>query len=137
MALEGEDRPGIRAKIKWPVEIATSHGSSEGVTLDLGTDGGFVRCAKPLKLNEVFDMVINAPDQPIKATAEVVWSNIYGPDDDITPRGMGVRFLSISSEHRRIIAREALEYLKSKDADPREMASLQTLLLEPGDIAED
>jgi hypothetical protein len=130
MAVGEEGRADIRAKIKWPVEITTLHGSSEGVTLELGTSGAFVRCAKPLRLNEVFDMVISAPGQPITAKAEVVWSNIYGPDDDITPRGMGVRFLSISREHRKIIAKEALEYLQSKETDPRELEFLHSIVIE-------
>ena len=130
MAVGEEGRPGVRAKIKWPVEITTPQGSSEGVTLELGTDGAFVRCAKPLKLNKIFDMVISAPGQPITARAEVVWSNIYGPDDDITPRGMGVRFLSIASDHRKIIAKEALEYLQSEKTDPSELEFLHSIVME-------
>jgi hypothetical protein len=42
--------------------------------------------------------------------AEVVWSNIYGYDDEVMPRGMGVRFVSISAEGRRLIAHEASQY---------------------------
>ena len=50
-------------------------------------------------------MVITAPDQDIGVKAEVVWSNKYGPDDQITPRGMGVRFLDISEENQSFIAK--------------------------------
>jgi len=50
-------------------------------------------------------MVINAPDKPLIVKAEVVWSSMSGLDDEITPRGMGVRFLNIGSEDRRIIAK--------------------------------
>ena len=137
MAFGGEDHKGQRAKIKWPVEIKNPQGSSEGVTLELGVDSAFIRCAKPLKLNEVFDLVISAPNQSIEARAEVVWSNIYGPDDEITPRGMGVRFLSISSKHRRLIANEALEYLKSEQVDPGELEALQTIVLEADEFPSD
>ncbi len=134
MAIGEGGREGPRAKIKWPVTVKTSEGSMEGVTLDIGTDGAFVSCAKPLKLNEVFDIVISAPDEPIEAKAEVIWSNIYGPDDNITPRGMGVRFLKISGEHRRVIAKVALEHLKAEKADPRELEALQTLIIEKDEI---
>ena len=78
----------------------------------------------------IYLCVINAPDQPIEAKAEVIWSNIYGPDDDISPRGMGVRFIEISGEHRRVIAKVALEHLKSKKVDPRELEALQTLVID-------
>ena len=130
MALGGDGRGGPRIKIKWPVTVKTAEGSMDGVTLDLGPDGAFVLCANPLRLNEVFDLVINAPDQPIEAKAEVIWSNIYGPDDDITPRGMGVRFLQISGEHRRVIAKVTLQHLKSEKVDPRELEDLQTLIID-------
>ncbi len=135
MASDDASRQGPRFKVKWPVEVKTNQGSMEGVTLDLGTDGAFVRCAKPLKLNEVFDIVITAPDQLIEATAEVVWSNIHGPDDDITPRGMGLRFLKISGEHRRVIAKEALQHLDAKKIDSRELEALQTLILDVDEIS--
>ena len=134
MALGGDGRGGSRFKIKWPVMVKTAEGSMDGVTLDLGTDGAFVSCAKPLRLNEIFDLVINAPDQPIEAKAEVIWSNIYGPDDDISPRGMGVRFIEISGEHRRVIAKVALEHLKSKKVDPRELEALQTLVMDSDEL---
>ena len=137
MAVGGGGRGGPRVKIKWPVTVITPQGSMDGVTLDLGTDGAFVSCAKPLKLNEVFDMVITAPDQPIEAKAEVIWSNIYGPDDNITPRGMGVRFLKISGEHRKIIAKLALEHLKPDEVDPRELQALKTLIIESDEVPSD
>ena len=122
--------------MKWPVKINTEKGSVEGVTLDLGTDGAFVSCAKPLRLNEVFDMVIIAPNQAIEVKAEVIWSNIYGPDDDITPRGMGVRFLKISSNDRRAIAKAALEHLGSGDMDRGTFEAFQTLIIDPDKVSE-
>jgi hypothetical protein len=67
-------------------------------------------------------MTINAPERRLMVNAEVVWSNIYGRDDDITPRGMGVRFLNLTNEDQEFIAkvvadqsigRVATEYLKT------------------------
>ena len=136
MVIGGGDRGGPRVKVKWPVTINTEKGSMEGVTLDLGTDGAFVSCAKPLRLNELFDMVITAPDQAIEVKAEVIWSNIYGPDDDITPRGMGVRFLKISGKDRRAIAKAALEHLRSGKMDPRAFEAFQTLIIDPDQVSE-
>ena len=99
-----DQRVAPRAKIKWPVIVQKSTGVIEGVTLNISSTGVFIGCRRPLRLNEVFDMVITAPGQDIGAQAEVVWSNKYGPDDHITPRGMGVRFLNISEENQRFIA---------------------------------
>jgi hypothetical protein len=128
--VEEAKRQYPRARIKWPVVVKTPGGTIDGVTLDLNPDGGFIRCPKPLRLNELFDMSLKAAnaDEPITATAEVVWSNIYGPDDEITPRGMGFRFTKISDEDRKCIAKAALEHLKSKNVDQQLLQGLETII---------
>jgi hypothetical protein len=50
------------------------------------------------------------PERDIKVNAEVVWSNAYGRDDDITPRGMGVRFVKISEEDKKFLDEVVKEY---------------------------
>jgi len=93
-----DNRHFARAHVKWAVSISTDDSSRDGVTTDLSPSGAYIRCGRPLRLNEVFDLTIDVPDSDwlIEAKAEVVFSNIYGPDDDISPRGMGVRFLTIA-----------------------------------------
>ena len=123
-----------RAKLKWPVVIKTKEGNRDGATLNITPDGCFIRCPEPLKLNVVFDMGIKVPKTKatIAATAEVVWSNIYGPDDEITPRGMGVRFIKISSEARKFIAQASLEYFKAMkdEVQPELLQTLSTLVID-------
>jgi hypothetical protein len=47
---------------------------------------------------------IQSPDHAIEdVAAEVVWTNIHGPDDDLTPRGMGVRFTELAKEEERYL----------------------------------
>ena len=103
-----------RAKIKWPVKVKTDKGTMDGLTSDVTPNGVFIHCKKPLRLNVAFEMAINIPnsEHSITAKAEVVWSNRWGPDDEISPRGMGVRFVKISSEARKFIARVAMNNLK-------------------------
>jgi hypothetical protein len=128
----------IKAKLKWPVSIKANGSSSEGVTLNLSTNQAYIRCAKPLRLCEVFDMILQVPnsDASIEAEVEVVFSNIYGPDDEISPRGMIVRFLELSSEDRRIIAKAIFQQLKSDNVeiDPKNLQTLQTLTIDPNEI---
>ena len=130
-----ENRHFARAKIKWPVSMSTDNRSTDGVTLNLSPNGAYIGCANPLRLNEVFDVTIDVPDSDssIQATVEVVFSNIYGPDDAISPRGMGVRFLKISSQGRQIIAKEILQHLRADKVkiDSRALQSLETLVIEP------
>ena len=130
-----DKRHFARAKIKWPVSMSTQDRSADGVTLNLSPNGAYIGCAHPLRLHEVFDMTIDVPDSDstIQATVEVVFSNIYGPDDAISPRGMGVRFLKISSQGRQIIAKEILQQLRSKKekVDYRSLQRLETLIIDP------
>jgi uncharacterized protein (TIGR02266 family) len=127
-----ERRVYPRAKIKWPVEVKTDKETMDGVTSDVTPNGVFIHCNKPLKLNVVFEMAINIPnsEHSITAKAEVVWSNRWGPDDEISPRGMGVRFVKIASEARKFIARAAMNNLKSNEVAPELLQTLQTLVIE-------
>ena len=121
-----------RAKLKWPVKMKTDDEVMEGVTLNITPDGCFIGCRKPLKLNVVFDLAIQVPKSKVvlKAKAEVVWSNIYGPDDEISPRGMGVRFIKMPSEARKFIAQASLEHFKSADLDAELLQTLNTLVID-------
>jgi uncharacterized protein (TIGR02266 family) len=125
-----------RADIRWPVVVKSDKRTMEGVTSNVTPNGVFIHCQQPLRLNEVFDMDISIPgsDQSLRARAEVVWSNRYGPNDDISPRGMGVRFLRISSEARKFIARAAMDYLKSKKVAPELLQTLSTLMIDLNEV---
>ena len=133
MSNERRDYP--RAEIKWPAVIKTDRGTMDGVTSNVTPNGVFIHCQKPLRLNEVFELTISIPySQTLKAKAEVTWSNRWGPDDDISPRGMGVRFVRISSEARKFIARAALSYLKSEEIAPELLQTLQTLIIDADEV---
>ena len=128
----------LKAKLKWHVSIKASGTSSEGVTVNLSTNGAYIRCVKPPRLNEVFDMTLQVPnsDDFIELQVEVVLSNMYGPDDEISPRGMIVRFLDLADEDRRIIAKAILKHLESdkEKVDSKKLQTLQTLTIDPNEI---
>ncbi len=134
--MKQEKRAYPRAEIKWPTVIKTDQDTMDGVTSNVTPNGVFIRCQKPLKLNEIFELTIDIPnsDQTLTARAEVTWSNRWGPDDEISPRGMGVRFVKISSEARKFIARAALNYLKSEEVAPELLQTLQTLVIDVDEL---
>ena len=134
MNQERRDYP--RAEIKWPAVIRTAQGTMNGVTSNVTPNGVFIHCQKPLRLNEIFELTIDIPnsDQTLTARAEVTWSNRWGPDDEISPRGMGVRFVKISSEARKFIARAALNYLKSEEVAPELLQTLKTLVIDVDEV---
>jgi c-di-GMP-binding flagellar brake protein YcgR len=122
----GKQHISSRANLRWQVNALTPEGPLEGVTKDISTRGAYVCCATPLRLNEVFHMSINSPEKSLNVKAEVVLSNIHGPDDEITPRGMGVRFLKISSQDRKFIAKE----VGQQSDDAIDFEKLETITLE-------
>lgn len=93
-----------RAQVKWPVKMDTGEGPVDGVILNINKNGAFIRCHRPLRLSETCKLSIESPDHQIQdVTAEVVWTNIYGPDDDLSPRGMGVRFTVIPDKDQKFL----------------------------------
>lgn len=126
-----------KARIKWAVLIENGEHSFEGVTLILNPNGAYIGCAKPLNLYQVCNVTIKVPDSdnPIKATAEVVFSNKYGPDDNISPRGMVVRFLNISGEDRKVIAKEVLQNIESEKMDSHSLQALKTIVIDQEEIS--
>ena len=125
-----------KAKVKWPVLIETGEHSVEGVTYSLSSNLVFIRCVRPLRLHEECDITINPPDsdRPLKARVEVVWSNLYGPDDDIGPRGMGVLFLNISDEDRKFISKEVRHHLENKKVVKEQLQHLNTLVIDESEV---
>jgi hypothetical protein len=130
--MKEEKRRHFRTELKWPVIVQHAEGDMEGETLNFSTLSAFISCSKPLKLNEVFDMTIDAPNRRLSVNAEVIWSNIHGRDDEITPRGMGVRFLNIDNEDQQFIAKViadqslgevATEYLQALEKKVRKNRS--------------
>ena len=112
-----------KAGLNWYVSAHSADRYVDGVTKEISPRQAYIRCKKPFRLNEIVDVVIDAPERYLEFKAEVIWSNIYGYDDDITPRGMGVRFLRISEEDQKYISDlieenlVASEYLDSMTTD--------------------
>ncbi len=120
------------AKTSWPVTVKHPQGEMDGLITLVNPNGVLILCSRPLKLNEVCWMTINAPSRSFEAQGLVVWSNIYGRDDEISPRGMRVRFIKISSQNRLFIASElegkgvkkmAEDYLKTLDTTVEDIKS--------------
>jgi hypothetical protein len=99
-------KPGSKypkATVKWHVSAQSADRAVDGVTKEISPRQAYIQCSKPFRLNEVVDVVITTPERHLQFNAEVVWSNMYGYDDEITPRGMGLRFVEISDEDRKYI----------------------------------
>jgi c-di-GMP-binding flagellar brake protein YcgR len=120
-----------RASLKWTVSLELDGKLTKAVTKDISEGGAYVCCSTPLGPKEEFSMVINAPDKQLYVTAEVVWANTFGVDDEITPKGMGVRFMNITGEDKMIIARAVANHLANhKMVEDSQASLLDTLEIE-------
>jgi len=96
MAEKIERRKHQRRQVTWPVNVFTDHGTIEGETQNISTDGVFISCDEPLALNENYRIGIIPPDhQIIDITGKVVWSDLYGIDENNTAVGMGLCFVEL------------------------------------------
>ena len=99
-----EKREHPRADINWPVSMETSGGTVVGEVKNISLGGAFICCKKPLPLREVFRLTMSGPDnEPVMATAQVVWSNANVPKEKVINRGMGVRFINMSDRHIQLV----------------------------------
>jgi hypothetical protein len=121
MTTPQERRGNRRALIRWPIVILTNRGTIVGETRNIGVDGAFLFCPEPLRKREKFRLFIMAPDRrALEIPVEVIWSNPFGSEKDIPPRGMGVHFEAISDEDLDFISNLVSDHLKDHGIDWRE-----------------
>jgi hypothetical protein len=66
-------------------------------------------------INEVFRLAILPPDhQAIGVSGKVIWSDLYGIDPNDTAVGLGLCFVKISDEDRKVFE-DAVSDLVSKN----------------------
>jgi uncharacterized protein (TIGR02266 family) len=99
-----ERRQHPRININWPMSMETPEGTIDAQIKNISLGGAFIGCKKPLPIGHTFSMTMTGPDnEPITATAEVVWSNENVPEDKVVNRGIGVRFIKMSERHLQIV----------------------------------
>jgi Tfp pilus assembly protein PilZ len=80
--------------------------SGRGTSMHFSERGVLIECQQPLPLNSKVKVVLQFPGLKniIELQGEVVWTNIYGPSDALSPRGMGVKFLGVERDTERLLA---------------------------------
>ena len=95
-----QKREHPRVDINLRVSMETPDGTIEVEIKNISLGGAFICCKKPLPIGEVFRLTMMGQDnEPVIATAQVVWSNVNVPEEKVINRGMGVRFIKMSDRH--------------------------------------
>ena len=100
-----ENRKHSRIQVNWPITVLSESGSIEGETRNITVEGMFIICKEPLRLNETYRISIKPPNHKnIELTCKVIWSNLYGVDDEKTAYGMGFCFVQVSDKDRHFLS---------------------------------
>jgi hypothetical protein len=94
------------------VTFISDEGTGRGTSLHFNERGMLVSCERPLKLNTKVRMTLLFPGfrNPLEMNGEVVWTNIYGPNEALSPRAMGVKFVNLERDTERLLAELAAQY---------------------------
>jgi hypothetical protein len=106
MTTDKEKRQYPRVEVRWPILLRTTRGDITGETLNMTSNGAFIRCQESLGLDEIFEFIINVPAlvQPITLTAKVIHVTANGPGDETMPCEMGIVFTEVSEKQRWLIS---------------------------------
>jgi Tfp pilus assembly protein PilZ len=115
LATETERRKEPRIEVTWPVAVFAEHGTIEGETRNISIGGLAISCDEPLRLNESYRISISPPNHSaVGISGKVIWSDLYGIEDDDTTVGMGVCFVEISDEDRNYLEEVVTAHLKGE-----------------------
>jgi len=97
-----------------PVKVVFKAGGQafQGTTSHFDETGLLLQCATPFPVNVRLELELyfEGLQNPLEIRGEVVWSNVFGPDDALTPRAMGVKFLNLDNDLSRTLAQLAEGY---------------------------
>ncbi len=84
----------------------------KGISTQFSERGILILCKNPAPLNAKVKLALNFPGirNAVELIGEVVWTNIYGSGDSLSPKGMGVKFLNMEREQERLLAEIAGHY---------------------------
>ena len=89
-----------RAEPNWPATIETAAGeTSEAVIASVTHGSAFIKGTTKLAIGEKFQVTVHVPDRPpLQLRAEVTWSNMHLPAENVVHRGMGIRFIEAGED---------------------------------------
>ncbi len=102
----GAVRQDDRFPVKLPVDCVSRDAFTTGNATNLGRGGLFIASDKPLPTDSALELMLTLPASGarIRALGRVVWNRPRRQDTPLETPGMGVKFLSMSSEDwRRLV----------------------------------
>ncbi|MGC8492908.1 MAG: PilZ domain-containing protein [Syntrophobacteraceae bacterium] len=103
---EGLKEAGGERKLHCQVVFETEGKTFSGTSVHFNERGILVMCKNPARLNAKGKLLLRFQgfNNPVELTGEVVWANIYGAGDSLSPRGMGIKFTGVDRETERMLS---------------------------------
>jgi hypothetical protein len=99
---------------KRPCEVTFETGERiyKGTSTHFSERGMLVICRAPPPLNAKGKLTLRFPGfrNIIELNGEVLWTNIYGPGDSLSPKGMGIKFINAERDIERLLTDLAEQY---------------------------
>lgn len=110
--LPREDSAG-RCQVTFLVDDRQGHGTSS----HFHEQGMLVMCEEPAALHRRLTLTLQFPgiSHSIELQGDVVWTNIHGRGDSLSPRGMGVKFINLDRDQERLLSELAREFAAKQD----------------------
>jgi Tfp pilus assembly protein PilZ len=102
---------------KLPCQVSFAVGETvfRGTSMHFSEKGILVMCKHPAPLSARGKVVLGLPgsNNPVELNGEVVWTNIHGVGDSLSPKGMGIRFINVDKEVEQALAEFSAQYESS------------------------
>jgi len=99
---------------KRPCDVTFEVGEKvfNGTSMHFSERGMLVLCKNPAPLYAKGKLTLRFPGfrNTIEVNGEVVWTNIYGPGDSLSPKGMGIKYVNAERETERLLTELAEQY---------------------------
>jgi len=94
-----EKRKHLRIEVDWPIKIDLKGRIIACETKDISAEGVSFFCNEPLPIDEIIYLLLVPQDHPpIELYGKVIWSEVYGIDEEDTVYGFGVFFAQVSQK---------------------------------------
>lgn len=109
---EGKSKETIDRKAPCEVTFVLGEESFKGISTQFSERGILILCKNPAPLNAKVKLALQFPGirNTMELAGEVVWTNIYGSGDSLSPKGMGVKFTNLEREQEHLLAEIAGHY---------------------------
>jgi len=84
----------------------------KGTSMHFTEKGMMMICKNPAPLNARGKITLKFSGlmEPVELSGEVVWTNIHGVGDTLSPKGMGIRFVNIEKEQEKLLSELSAQY---------------------------